>query len=251
MRLHSLLLGGIALSGQALAFSGKELQDGILGAGRTVMRRAADVEDMLEQQAHQILQERGFERRQAPSPSDVAPSPTTTPFSGDASKIDLKKWNEETESNCQDRLRGLGQLNNPTGMVVCYNLPFFDEEKGVFLSEVRLYQLQEPTEPWLGVQPENIKMTLSYLGAMLQRMEEPQRMGEPLSKRSVEFSADFSADITLHPFRDHALVARQDQGPVQPLNVLMYVGQINDNLMGPAMDLYVSSPRLLLRIFEK
>jgi hypothetical protein len=61
-------------------------------------------------------------------------------------------------------------------------------------------------------------MTLSYLGATVQNMQ------GNFTKRDLSW-----------PVSDGMLVERQDINTMTELKVLMYVGRINENLMGSAM----------------
>jgi hypothetical protein len=154
--------------------------------------------------------------------------PSTTPASGDAAKADLTQWEAQTQLACETALQALnGQASNPTGLAICYNLPFLDNTTGIFEAELRLYNVSAPINPWAGVIASDVSMTLSYLGATV------QSMNGTVIKR----------DIAWPPVRE-SLVERQSSGsstgPVE-LKVLSYVGRINSNLMGSAMTQYVFS----------
>lgn len=111
-----------------------------------------------------------------------------------------------------------GQASNPSGIAVCYNLPFLDNTTGVFQAELRMYNVSAPIDPWVGVTAADVSMTLSYLGATVQNMQ------GNFAKREVVASIS-----------EGKLVERQDINGMTQLKVLMYVGRINENLMGSAM----------------
>jgi hypothetical protein len=147
--------------------------------------------------------------------------------------IDFAKWEEETRPACDNAMAALnGQASNPTGLGVCYNLPFLDNQTGVFLAELRLYNLTAPIDPWTGIRAVDINMALAYTGATVQMtdMNGTIRKRNEITWRSVRATDDGSV-----------LVERQNSGGNAPemLKVLMFVGEINSNLMGTAMTQYV------------
>ncbi|KAF2744411.1 hypothetical protein M011DRAFT_470540 [Sporormia fimetaria CBS 119925] len=141
-------------------------------------------------------------RRQAANPVDNEPRISTTPFSGDARMADFPAWNAATKAACDTAMAALnGQASNPTGLGVCYNLPYLNNRTGVFLAEVRTYPLSQPVDIWAGLNPTDFKLALSYRGADTQ-------------------------DVT-------------DTLPEKTPMVHMFVGRINSNLMGTAMTQFV------------
>jgi hypothetical protein len=145
---------------------------------------------------------------------------------------DRAQWEADTQAACNGAITALnGQASNPTGLAVCYNLPFLNNQTGVFIAELRLYKVTDPIAPWTGVNVRDINMALSYPGAAVQNVQ------GSLNKRDL-------------------LEARQNANDVTPeqLKVLMYVGRINSNAMGTAMAQYASpfpspdSPSLPRRI---
>ncbi|KAF2713241.1 hypothetical protein K504DRAFT_498055 [Pleomassaria siparia CBS 279.74] len=223
MLFQTALLGGLLLVGQASA---------TLDA---VFQRSQDVEDVLRRDADMLAT---LTRRQdSNSPAQSAPKISSTPASGDAAKADLAKWETETKAACGNALVQLnGQASNPTGLAVCYNLPFLDNATGVFQAELRLYNVSAPINPWNGVTASDVSMTLSYLGATV------QSMNATFIKRQIEWP----------PVRrdDGSLVERQAGSSAAPveLKVLNYVGRINSNLMGSAMTQATLQPLLVPQI---
>jgi hypothetical protein len=187
----------------------------------TVFQRSEDVEEVLRRDAETMA---SFTRLQDANNVQVRQaSPSTTPASGDAAKADLAKWETQTKTACGTALQALnGQASNPTGLAICYNLPFLDNTTGIFQAELRLYNVSAPISPWAGVTASDVSMTLSYLGATVQSMN----------------GTFIKRDIGWPSIRDSSLVERQSSGsstgPVE-LKVLNYVGRINSNLMGSAM----------------
>ncbi|PSN71440.1 hypothetical protein BS50DRAFT_283155 [Corynespora cassiicola Philippines] len=220
MLFHSALLGGLLLSGSVSAKPNRQVD--------ARLERSEDVEDVLRRDAEMVAT---LTRRQDANPAAPAPQISTTPQSGDAALADLAKWEEDTRAACGTALRTLnGQASNPTGLAVCYNLPFLDNQTGVFQAELRMYNISAPIDPWAGVTAGEVSMTLSYLGATVQSM-----------------NASTKRDIGYPPIRDGMLVERQAQNDGQ-LKVLNYVGKINDNLMGSAMTEETLQPLLVPQI---
>jgi hypothetical protein len=163
-----------------------------------LLQRSDDVEEGLLKEAERIAT---LTRRQDSNPA--APLSSLMPATGDASRADLAKWEVETKKACMDTLGTLnGQASNPSGM----------------------YNVSAPINPWVGVTAADVSMTLSYLGATV------QNMAGNFTKR----------DLSYPPVRrensDGLLVERQNINGMTELKVLMYVGRINSNLMGSAMN---------------
>lgn len=220
MLFNNALAGALLLAGYASAKP---------NAVNALFGRSQDIEDVLRRDVDILAT---LTERQDPNGAQSAPKISTTPASGDASKADLAKWEEQTKAACQNALKGLnGQASNPSGIAVCYNLPFLDNQTGIFQAELRMYNVSAPINPWTGVTAGDVSMTLSYLGATVQNMNgtfakrEEQLFWPPIKEREV----------------DGMLVERQDNGGPSELKVLMYVGKVNSNLMGSAMTQYVST----------
>jgi hypothetical protein len=208
MLFKNVLMGSLIAAGHAAAMRVPQIN--------AVLRPGNDVEEVLRRDAELFAT---LTRRQDANAADTAPLASLTPASGDASDADLQKWDEETKQACMKTLGDLnGQASNPSGIAVCYNLPFFDKKTGVFQAELRMYNVSAPVDPWAGVTAADVSMTLSYLGATVQMMNMNS------TKR------DLSGGV-----RDGMLVERQNIDTMTELKVLMYVGRLNKNLMGEAM----------------
>lgn len=186
-----------------------------------LLKRSNGIEDVMRRDADLMAT---LTKRQDANGAQAAPQISSTPASGDAAKADLSKWEEQTKAACMSALTVLnGQASNPSGIAVCYNLPFLDNQTGIFQAELRMYNVSAPIDPWVGVSAGDVSMALSYLGATV------QNMNGTFAKRDV-------VDISYPPIKrtSGGLVERQAAAPVE-LKVLMYVGKINSNLMGSAM----------------
>lgn len=214
MLLRSALLGGLLAAGHAAASK--------RGPLNALLQPGNDVEEVLRRDAELMAT---LTRRQDANSADTAPLASLTPASGDAAKADLAEWEDQTREACMTTLGNLnGQASNPSGIAVCYNLPFLDSKTGVFQAELRMYNVSAPIDPWVGVTAADVSMTLSYLGATV------QNMNGNFTKR----------DLTWPPIRarepnDGMLIERQNINTMTELKVLMYVGRVNSNLMGSAM----------------
>ena len=206
-------LGGLLMAGHATAIK--------LGEINTVLQRGEDLEEVLRRDARLLAT---LTQRQDANAIDTAPLASLTPASGDASEANLQKWEEQTRTACMQTLGNLnGKASNPSGIAVCYNVPFLDNSTGVFQAELRMYNVSSPIDPWQSVTAADVSMTLSYLGATVQAMNINN------TKREV---GKAQARTT---WSDGTLVERQTITSMTELKTLMYVGKINSNLMGPAM----------------
>ncbi|KAF2821185.1 hypothetical protein CC86DRAFT_397644 [Ophiobolus disseminans] len=215
MLFRSALIGGLIAAGHATAIKLRDVN--------ALLQRSTDVEEGLLRDAEAIAT---LTRRQDANPADTAPLASLRPASGDASRADLAKWEEETKKACMETLSSLnGQASNPSGIAVCYNLPFLDNSTGVFQAELRMYNVSAPIDPWTGVTAADVSMTLSYLGATV------QNMNGNFTKRNLGYPPVREREIS-----DGLLIERQNINTMTELKVLMYVGRVNNNLMGSAMN---------------
>lgn len=208
------LVGTLIAAGHATAFKGRQVN--------ALLQPGLDIEEVLRRDAGRMAT---LTRRQDANPADTAPLASLTPASGDASNVNQAQWEEQTRAACMKTLSTLnGQASNPSGIAVCYNLPFLDNTTGVFQAELRMYNVSAPINPWVGVTAADVSMTLSYLGATVQNMQ-----------------GNFAKRDAISPVVEGRLIERQNNNNGQTVNgmsqlkVLMYVGRINENLMGSAM----------------
>ncbi len=182
-------------------------------AAHDLHRRDASLNDQLGRSANRMMKR--LDRRQQPDNGASEPAASTLPQSGQASQLDLQAWNDATSESCMAAVAAMSEASNPSGITVCYNVPFLDNSTGVFEAELRLYNVSPPFDDWAGVRLQDISVSLSYLGAEVQATE------NNFNRRSVVPSS---------------LQKRQERSGPQPLKVLTYVGRINRDLIGPAMN---------------
>jgi hypothetical protein len=157
-----------------------------------------------------------IERRQAP-----------TPASGNAMLFNSTAWNNLTESLCQKQLSTLnGQATNPSGMAVCYNLPFLDNTTGVFQADLRMYRISPPTGDWTGVDSGQVNVGLSYIGATVSATM------DGLSKRDFGMALSWPA---IKRMIKRQAASNSGSATPEELQIFNYVGQVNKNLMRPNM----------------
>jgi len=110
----------------------------------------------------------------------AAPTPSADPAA----------WNAEATENCQTAVDSLnGVASSVSGMAACYNVPFLDQVKGTFVSELRIYNVSVPSETFTGVTLDAMSISMTYAnaafsefnGSLVTRSIEPN----PLSERGV------------------------------------------------------------------
>lgn len=210
MLFKTVAFGGLLAAGHVAAIK--------LGEVNAALRRSEDLEEVLRRDAGLLAT---LTQRQDSNGVDTAPLASLMPASGDASKANLQKWEEDTRNACMQTLSNLkGKASNPSGIAVCYNVPFLDNSTGIFQAELRMYNVSAPIDPWQSVTAADVSMTLSYLGATVQMMNTKREVSE--AQMQTRWS-------------DGTLVQRQTITGMTELKTLMYVGKLNSNLMGPAM----------------
>ncbi|APA12797.1 hypothetical protein SS1G_08235 [Sclerotinia sclerotiorum 1980 UF-70] len=90
----------------------------------------------------------------------ITDAPATT------AATNMSDWNTQTEAACGQALDLLNaQDTNPSGLAVCYNLPYVDNTTGVFKADLRLYNVSAPTGAFANIPSQKVEVALSYEGA--------------------------------------------------------------------------------------
>jgi hypothetical protein len=178
----------------------------VLGdAGRLVRREETAVANVLRRYVDSIVEP--VERRQTSSTG-----------------INITQWDAETTVACTSALTALnGVASNPSGMAVCYNLPYLDNSTGVFEADLRLYMIAAPSGTFANIASSNVQVGLSYNGATVSAVNASSL------KRSEESAA---VSLISWPRDLHAIKKRATPTLVQSY---AFVGQINKNLLTTAM----------------
>jgi hypothetical protein len=139
--------------------------------------------------------------------------------------VNATQWDMTTMAACTTSLEALGgQASNPSGMAVCYNLPFLDNSTGVFQADLRLFTVSAPTGDFANIASQNVQVGLSYNGATVSAVNSStlKTRGEDVSLISWPRGID----------------KRQTPVPTMAQSYAV-VGQINANLLKTSMGTYV------------
>ncbi|KAB8297674.1 hypothetical protein EYC80_001482 [Monilinia laxa] len=118
---------------------------------KLVVRRD-NKEELLRRYIDNIVEDR---RR---SITDAAPVTTAA--------TSLSDWNTQTEAACSQALDLLDMQNtDPSGLAVCYNLPYVDNSTGVFKADLRLYNVSAPTGAFANIPSQDVQVGLNYAEA--------------------------------------------------------------------------------------
>jgi hypothetical protein len=140
------------------------------------------------------------------------------------STVNITQWNENVLSSCTTQLQSLnGDAGNPSGMVACYNLPFWDNSTGVFHADLRLFMVSQPTGEFAGISAENVQVDLAYASANVQSVD-----NAALRRREDAMSL-------MNPRGEMG----KRQAPTLSQTYALY-GKLNQEMLG--MDMYVSLP---------
>lgn len=144
--------------------------------------------------------------------------PVGTGLSG----ANITEWEKTTRTACESSLQNLnGVVSNPSGIAVCYNLPYLDNRTGVFEAELQLYEVAKPTGTFANVPSEKIQVGLSYNGATV----------SPINASALKARDSFKVPPSL----DRAdMEQQQNKRAAAPklLQTFAFVGQINKSLIG-------------------
>jgi hypothetical protein len=151
-----------------------------------------------------------------------------------AASVTPSQWNAQAEAACMNAVMKLkGMSSNPAGLAVCYNVPYLDEQKGVFEAELRMYNVSAPTGDFVGVTPAMMMVTLQYSGATIQKSD-----GNLPVKRDTIMLVERQMNMAT-PTSAVAPSTVMANGILMPSEVAVrkYVGQVNKALMQPGMNL--------------
>jgi hypothetical protein len=137
-----------------------------------------------------------------------------------APKINVTQWDADTMAACTNTLEALnGVASNPSGMAVCYNLPFLDNTTGVFQADLRLFTISPPTGAFANISSANVQVGLSYIGATVSAVK-----ASTLARREDRIS------LISWPRSEDGMEKRQASLPTMAQSYA-FVGQINADLL--------------------
>lgn len=167
-----------------------------------------------------------IDRRQKSANTATAPAASAAPQQNSATITYPSAWEVQTSQACTSALSvSNGQVSNPSGMAVCYNVLSLDTSIGSFEAELRIYNVSAPIDLWVGVTTQDMSVVFSYAGASV------QHMNQAFVKRHV-----FLSESHIEERGGRRLVRRGTETP-QQLKASSYVGQINSGLMGLRMNM--------------
>ncbi|KFY51455.1 hypothetical protein V496_08835 [Pseudogymnoascus sp. VKM F-4515 (FW-2607)] len=131
-------------------------------------------------------------------------------------------WNASTMEACTTALVMLrGLANSPSGMSMCYNLPFLDNSTGVFQADLRLFSIGPATGAFAGVAPADVSIDVRFAGAQVQPVPVTDLVARPsVAARGLPPS---------WPPSKRGFLAKRAQNPVMSQS-FAFVGQINPEL---------------------
>lgn len=136
------------------------------------------------------------------------------------SGLNLTNWDENTENACEKSFESRRDpVSNPSGMAVCYNIPFLNQETGVFEADLRLFMISNPTESFIGVPSDKIQVALSFNGASV----------SPIDTNSIKRSENNFASSIMLSYENPREVKR-GMAP-RLMKTYAFVGQVDKTLM--------------------
>lgn len=172
-----------------------------------VIRRGESMEESMRRYVDSIVEPIG--KRQATP---------TLPTTG----INATEWDAQTQAACTTSLEAMnGVSNNPSGMAICYNLPYLDNSTGVIEADLRLFMIAAPTGSFANIASSNVQVGLAYNGATVSAVN-----ASSLKRRSDATS--------LISWPRAVAVAKRATVPTL-IQSYAFVGQVNQNLMSTNM----------------
>ena len=118
--------------------------------------RHASFDELVHRKAHQVVEGKLNRRELATTSSSTAAATSSSAI------IDTTEWNTTTTAACESALSVITRAVNPSGIVACYNIPYFDNTTGAFEADLRMYQVNAATGNFTGVSSDQISLSLTY-----------------------------------------------------------------------------------------
>jgi hypothetical protein len=77
-----------------------------------------------------------------------------------ASNFNAPTFDQAASDACTNAVNNYPAAVNPSGLVACYNVGFYDNTTGIFETDVRLYQKSDPVGAFVGVQPSDYTLSV-------------------------------------------------------------------------------------------
>jgi hypothetical protein len=189
----------------SLLFLG-QVSAGMLGDAAHLVRRENLIEQKMRRYVDSIVEP--IERRQSTG----------------AGMVNVTAWDAQTAAACTAQLQSLkGVASNPSGLAVCYNLPYLDNTTGVFEADLRLYMIAAPTGGFANIPSSNVQVGLQYNGATV----------SPVNSSTMKRRSD-AVSLISWPRVEEGVQRRQAMVPTL-IQSYAFVGQINQNLLATPM----------------
>ena len=139
-------------------------------------------------------------------------------------------WNSSTIAACTNALSMLrGLANSPSGMSMCYNLPFLSNTTGVFEADLRLFTIGPATGAFAGIASKDIAIDVRFAGAQVQPVPTSELAPNPVVAKRGRIG------LSWPPSRREVralmgMEKRSNQAPVLAQSYA-FVGQINKELL--------------------
>jgi hypothetical protein len=191
----------------SLLFVSQVVSAGVLNDMSHLVRREHSMEQKMRRVVDALIEP--IERRQ-----------TTT----GAGKVNVTEWDAATAAACTKSLEALnGVASNPSGMAVCYNLPFLNNTDGVFEADLRLYMISAPTGGFANIASPNVQVGLAYDGATV----------SAVNASSLKRRQEDETSLISWP-RDEERLQKRVTAPTL-VQSYAFVGQINKDLLATNM----------------
>ncbi|POS83173.1 hypothetical protein EPUL_006246 [Erysiphe pulchra] len=139
---------------------------------------------------------------------------------------DASQWDKNTQNACIETIKTMkDQLSNPSGLSICYNLPFLDAKSGVFEADLRVFMVTPATGPFRSITTDKIQVGLSYAQATV----------SPLNSSALARRMDDGKSYLSLPRSVNTLVMKRETTPVM-IQKYGFVGQINKSLLPSTPD---------------
>jgi hypothetical protein len=192
----------------SLLFVSQVVSAGVLGDMSQLVRREESMEQKVRRYVDALVEP--IERRQTATGTGA---------------VNVTAWDAQTAAACTAQLEALnGVASNPSGLAVCYNLPFLDNTTGVFEADLRLYQIAPPTGGFANIASSNVQVGLAYGGATV----------SAVNASSLKGRQEDATSLISWP-RDEEGVQRRATAPTL-VQSYAFVGQINKDLIPTNMD---------------